>query len=254
MDNSVTGAHPLYLCASTRSADIQSFTSFCKAIGASEWSDAVSLLPLLKITLRGTIFKILVHYNERLLLAHFGYCTLVCLHTARTAQLRRRARQLSQPPAVTSRPGSHQTIGWLWTAAISLQYGEPISSSRALVTSASLHFVVYAHAYVFTACIPEGFGTGCLQVIRCSLTASSRVQSSRPHICLACMQPVRRDDPTLPPPWQCLFEPAQNATYYWNPNTNVTQYERPAGGPPAAAAPPVPSRDAYASQVRRAQA
>jgi WW domain len=64
------------------------------------------------------------------------------------------------------------------------------------------------------------------------------------------MQPVRRDDPTLPPPWQCLFEPTQNATYYWNPTTNVTQYERPAGGPPAAAAPPVPSRDAYASQVR----
>lgn len=59
--------------------------------------------------------------------------------------------------------------------------------------------------------------------------------------------PVRRDDPTLPPPWQALYEPTQNATYYWNPNTNITQYERPAA---AAAPPPMASRDPYASNVR----
>ncbi len=61
--------------------------------------------------------------------------------------------------------------------------------------------------------------------------------------------PVRREDPTLPPPWQCLFEPTQNATYYWNPTSNVTQYERPVGGPPPVAAAPIPPQDPYASQV-----
>jgi len=50
------------------------------------------------------------------------------------------------------------------------------------------------------------------------------------------MAPQRRDDPTLPAPWQALYEPTQNATYYWNPTTNITQYERPS----AAAAAPAP--------------
>ena len=73
--------------------------------------------------------------------------------------------------------------------------------------------------------------------------------------------PVRKDDPTLPPPWQalqgapraaaclcnrvliapvgCATLAANGYTYYWNPSTNVTQYERPAGAaPPAYAAPP----------------
>lgn len=40
---------------------------------------------------------------------------------------------------------------------------------------------------------------------------------------------VRRDDPSLAPPWQKLYDSASNLEYFWNPNTNVTQYERPAG-------------------------
>ena len=64
------------------------------------------------------------------------------------------------------------------------------------------------------------------------------------------MAPVKKDDPTLPPPWQCLFEPTQNLTYYWDPVRNITQYERPPGAAPLpvaapVAAPPYP-------QVRRA--
>lgn len=46
------------------------------------------------------------------------------------------------------------------------------------------------------------------------------------------MPPQRQQDPTLPRPWELLFDPASGLKYYWNPTTNVTQYERPAGGPP----------------------
>eukprot|EP00193_Tetraselmis_chui_P004067 CAMPEP_0177768674 /NCGR_PEP_ID=MMETSP0491_2-20121128/9858_1 /TAXON_ID=63592 /ORGANISM="Tetraselmis chuii, Strain PLY429" /LENGTH=522 /DNA_ID=CAMNT_0019285519 /DNA_START=255 /DNA_END=1820 /DNA_ORIENTATION=+ len=48
--------------------------------------------------------------------------------------------------------------------------------------------------------------------------------------------PQRVTDPSLPPPWQALLDPPSGLTYYWNPDTNHTQYERPAGG--GGAAPP----------------
>ncbi|XP_006663114.1 DEAD-box ATP-dependent RNA helicase 40-like [Oryza brachyantha] len=41
------------------------------------------------------------------------------------------------------------------------------------------------------------------------------------------------DDPTLPAPWKGLID--GSTLYYWNPDTNETQYERP-----VAAAPPLP--------------
>ena len=62
------------------------------------------------------------------------------------------------------------------------------------------------------------------------------------------MAPVKKDDPTLPPPWQCLFEPTQNLTYYWDPVRNITQYERPPGAAPLPVAAPV-AAPSYA-QVR----
>ncbi|XP_062182674.1 DEAD-box ATP-dependent RNA helicase 14-like [Phragmites australis] len=41
------------------------------------------------------------------------------------------------------------------------------------------------------------------------------------------------DDPTLPAPWKGLID--GTTLYYWNPETNVTQYEKPAAAAPAPA-------------------
>jgi hypothetical protein len=35
------------------------------------------------------------------------------------------------------------------------------------------------------------------------------------------------EDPTLPKPWRGLVDGSTAYLYYWNPETNVTQYERP---------------------------
>ncbi|KAK1294023.1 DEAD-box ATP-dependent RNA helicase 40 [Acorus calamus] len=52
------------------------------------------------------------------------------------------------------------------------------------------------------------------------------------------------EDPTLPPPWKGLIDGSTGTLYYWNPETNVTQYEKPTflplplppGPPPTSAA------------------
>jgi len=44
-------------------------------------------------------------------------------------------------------------------------------------------------------------------------------------------------DPTLPKPWRALIDGNTGYLYFWNPETKVTQYERP-----VAAAPPSPSQ------------
>ncbi|XP_054805610.1 DEAD-box ATP-dependent RNA helicase 46 [Prosopis cineraria] len=53
------------------------------------------------------------------------------------------------------------------------------------------------------------------------------------------------DDPTLPKPWKGLIDGSTGLLYYWNPETNITQYEKPTAlplplpaGPPAAASTP----------------
>ncbi|XP_019096908.1 PREDICTED: DEAD-box ATP-dependent RNA helicase 40 [Camelina sativa] len=48
------------------------------------------------------------------------------------------------------------------------------------------------------------------------------------------------EDPTLPKPWKGLVDGSTGILYYWNPETNVTQYERPSAPPPPlqAGAPP----------------
>ncbi|XP_050942099.1 DEAD-box ATP-dependent RNA helicase 46-like isoform X8 [Cucumis melo] len=40
------------------------------------------------------------------------------------------------------------------------------------------------------------------------------------------------DDPTLPKPWKGLIDGSTGLSYYWNPETNVTQYEKPVSLPP----------------------
>lgn len=37
------------------------------------------------------------------------------------------------------------------------------------------------------------------------------------------------EDPTLPKPWKGLVDGKTGYLYYWNPDTNVTQYEKPSG-------------------------
>ena len=49
--------------------------------------------------------------------------------------------------------------------------------------------------------------------------------------------PSRIPDPTLPPGWEALYDDASGSKYYWNPATNHTTYDRPAGGPAAVPAP-----------------
>ncbi|KAM0827883.1 hypothetical protein ACQ4PT_067897 [Festuca glaucescens] len=44
-------------------------------------------------------------------------------------------------------------------------------------------------------------------------------------------------DPTLPKPWKGLIDGTTGYLYFWNPETKVTQYDRPMGPPPAAPAP-----------------
>ncbi|XP_042403119.1 DEAD-box ATP-dependent RNA helicase 14-like isoform X1 [Zingiber officinale] len=50
------------------------------------------------------------------------------------------------------------------------------------------------------------------------------------------------DDPTLPKPWRALVDGSTGYLYYWNPETNVTQYERPSDElpPPPPLLPPPP--------------
>lgn len=45
------------------------------------------------------------------------------------------------------------------------------------------------------------------------------------------------EDPTLPKPWKGLVDGNTGYLYYWNPETNVTQYERPTAQPNLASLP-----------------
>lgn len=40
------------------------------------------------------------------------------------------------------------------------------------------------------------------------------------------------EDPTLPKPWTGLIDGSTGLLYYWNPETNITQYEKPPSVPP----------------------
>jgi len=49
------------------------------------------------------------------------------------------------------------------------------------------------------------------------------------------------EDPTLPKPWTGLIDGSTGVLYYWNPETNATQYEKPAALPPPLAMGPLPA-------------
>ncbi|KAJ4961644.1 hypothetical protein NE237_021554 [Protea cynaroides] len=74
-------------------------------------------------------------------------------------------------------------------------------------------------------------------------TATATVPSSGPR--------YAPEDPTLPKPWRGLVDGNTGYLYFWNPDTNVTQYERPVasshGGQPA---PPKSSAAPLSSSVQ----
>lgn len=45
------------------------------------------------------------------------------------------------------------------------------------------------------------------------------------------------EDPTLPKPWKGLVDDTTGYLYYWNPETNITQYERPVASSHASSTP-----------------
>ena len=45
------------------------------------------------------------------------------------------------------------------------------------------------------------------------------------------------EDPTLPKPWRGLVDGETGYLYYWNPETNVTQYDRPGASSNGGSAP-----------------
>lgn len=55
------------------------------------------------------------------------------------------------------------------------------------------------------------------------------------------------EDPTLPKPWKGLVDGKTGYLYFWNPVTNVTQYERPMG---SIAPPPKPAPMPISSAVQ----
>ncbi|KAJ6826178.1 DEAD-box ATP-dependent RNA helicase 14-like [Iris pallida] len=63
------------------------------------------------------------------------------------------------------------------------------------------------------------------------------------------------EDPTLPEPWKGLVDGSTGYLYYWNPVTNVTQYEKPARekkklpGPPPLPPPPPANKKPVSSSV-----
>jgi hypothetical protein len=50
------------------------------------------------------------------------------------------------------------------------------------------------------------------------------------------------EDPSLPKPWRGLVDGITSYLYYWNPYTNVTQYEWPTAAPLPLVGPWVPDQ------------
>jgi ATP-dependent RNA helicase DDX5/DBP2 len=83
--------------------------------------------------------------------------------------------------------------------------------------------------------------------------ASSGRRNLRLRICSIAMASATAspryapDDPSLPKPWKGLVDGKTGYLYYWNPETNVTQYEKPAASSRKGSAPPQKSSAAAIS-------
>ncbi|GMP30301.1 hypothetical protein CsSME_00005024 [Camellia sinensis var. sinensis] len=58
------------------------------------------------------------------------------------------------------------------------------------------------------------------------------------------------EDPTLPKPWKGLVDGKTGYLYFWNPDTNVTQYERPVASSHTGSAPHKSSAAHISSSVQ----
>lgn len=56
------------------------------------------------------------------------------------------------------------------------------------------------------------------------------------------------EDPSLPKPWRGLVDGRTGYLYFWNPETNVTQYERPKISAPPTKSPSVPISSSFQAQ------
>ncbi|XP_058180345.1 ATP-dependent RNA helicase-like protein DB10 [Rhododendron vialii] len=61
------------------------------------------------------------------------------------------------------------------------------------------------------------------------------------------------EDPTLPKPWKGLVDGKTGYLYYWNPETNITQYEKPIASSRTGSAPPQKSSAATISSSVQVQ-
>ncbi|KAF7134589.1 hypothetical protein RHSIM_Rhsim08G0052800 [Rhododendron simsii] len=61
------------------------------------------------------------------------------------------------------------------------------------------------------------------------------------------------EDPTLPKPWKGLVDGKTGYLYYWNPETNITQYEKPVASSRTGSAPPQKSSAATISSSVQVQ-
>jgi hypothetical protein len=61
------------------------------------------------------------------------------------------------------------------------------------------------------------------------------------------------EDPTLPKPWKGLVDGKTGYLYFWNPDTNVTQYERPTSFTPPKSTPAPISSSVQVQQSSQGQ-
>ncbi|KAF7837658.1 DEAD-box ATP-dependent RNA helicase 46 [Senna tora] len=94
--------------------------------------------------------------------------------------------------------------------------------------------------YVLCALINTGIRT--IETNACNSTPKHIIDMATAEAAPAALGPrYAPDDPTLPKPWKGLIDGSTGLLYYWNPETNITQYEKPTALPPPLPTGPPPA-------------